>query len=66
MDPVDIVKKTYDDTFLAEWERLDRHPFEFELNKRFILRYIKPGIVFWIWVVGRDDMLYGFRKLVVM
>ena len=43
MDTVEIVRKFYDDAVETEWERLEHHKVEFELNKRFILRYIKPG-----------------------
>ena len=28
---------------VAEWERLQQHQFEFELAKRYINRYVKPG-----------------------
>lgn len=42
-DTVGIVKEFYDKNTAAEWERLQRHQFEFELTKRYINRYIKPG-----------------------
>ncbi len=43
MDTTETVKAYYDANAQAEWERLERHPFEFELNRRFMDRYIKPG-----------------------
>lgn len=43
MDSVSKVRKFYDELVQREWERLDRHPVEFALNKRFIERHTKPG-----------------------
>lgn len=37
------VKEYYDQNTEHEWERFDRHPYEFELTKRMLDRYIKPG-----------------------
>lgn len=42
-DTVQVVKDYYDSSVIAEWERLERHPFEYELTRRYIDRYIKPG-----------------------
>ncbi|HZW49820.1 MAG TPA: class I SAM-dependent methyltransferase [Bacillota bacterium] len=42
----DIVKKVqqyYDEHVEAEWNRLERHPFEFALTIRMLDEYIKPG-----------------------
>ncbi|MCE5196282.1 MAG: class I SAM-dependent methyltransferase [Negativicutes bacterium] len=42
----DIVKKVqqyYDEHVEAEWNRLERHPFEFALTIRMLDQYIKPG-----------------------
>ena len=43
MENIEIVKKFYDETVDYEWERLERHKVEFELTKRYLNRYIKPG-----------------------
>jgi S-adenosylmethionine-dependent methyltransferase len=43
MENLEIVKKFYDDTVDYEWGRLERHKVEFELTKRYLNRYIKPG-----------------------
>ena len=40
---IEVVKQYYDDAPQAEWDRLERHPIEFLLNARFMVRYIKPG-----------------------
>jgi 2-polyprenyl-3-methyl-5-hydroxy-6-metoxy-1,4-benzoquinol methylase len=37
------VKAFYGKSVEYEWERLDRNPHEFELTKRMISKYIKPG-----------------------
>jgi len=42
MDNVDTVRKFYDETVHYEWDRLERHKVEFELTKRYIMRYVKP------------------------
>ena len=42
-DTVKIVKGFYDKGVVVEWERLQRHKFEFELTVRYINRYVKPG-----------------------
>ena len=39
----EIVREYYNSSVESEWIRLDRHPYEFELNRRFLSRYIKPG-----------------------
>lgn len=39
----DVIQAFYDERYAEEWGRLERHPVEFELTKRFITRYIKPG-----------------------
>lgn len=43
MDSIETVRKFYDETVNYEWERLDRHKVEYELTKRYLNRYIKPG-----------------------
>ena len=42
-DHVNIVKNYYDSDVLMEWNRLEEHPYEFELTVRMMNRYIKPG-----------------------
>lgn len=37
------VKGFYDGNPLAEWERLEQNPWEFEINSRYIDRYVLPG-----------------------
>lgn len=37
------VQKFYDDYVLKEWTRIKRHPIEFEINMRYIKRYLKKG-----------------------
>ena len=41
MPVTDIVRDYYEN--YDEWGRFDRHSVEFEINRRFINRYIKPG-----------------------
>jgi S-adenosylmethionine-dependent methyltransferase len=43
LESLEIVKKFYDETVDYEWERLKRHKVEFELTKRYLNRYMKPG-----------------------
>lgn len=43
MDSVDIVRDFYDNGVEEEWLRMERHPIEFELTKRYLKRHIKPG-----------------------
>ena len=40
---VDKVQSYYDASVEQEWMRLERGYFEFEINKRYMDRYIKPG-----------------------
>ncbi len=42
-DTICTIKKYYNDDVEKEWERLEKHFIEFELTKRFLNRYIKPG-----------------------
>jgi len=42
-DTVEVVREFYDSSAQAEWERLQQHPFEYELTCRYLNRYIKPG-----------------------
>lgn len=42
-DPIQVVKAFYDNAPQYEWDRLTRHPVEFEITKRILSRYIKPG-----------------------
>lgn len=43
MNDISEVKKCYDNNVLSEWNRLVNHPVEFEINMRYIKRYIKKG-----------------------
>lgn len=43
MQDIDIVRDFYNENVVAEWERFDRHPFEYQLALRFLDRYIQPG-----------------------
>ena len=36
------VRSYYDDGVATEWSRLKRHPFEFEITKRHINRFVTP------------------------
>lgn len=42
-DSVDTVRQFYDASVESEWERMERNYFEFEINKRYIDRYTRPG-----------------------
>lgn len=39
----DIIRNFYDQNSQQEWERLDRHPFEFAITTRMMDRYIQAG-----------------------
>ena len=43
MENNEAVRKHYDENPRHEWERMTRHPFEFEINMRFLKRYLRPG-----------------------
>ncbi len=43
MDSVQTVRAFYDSQVATEWERLAKHPFEFEITKRMLRRTIRPG-----------------------
>lgn len=43
MENNEVVRNYYDENPAHEWERMTRHPFEFEINLRFLKRYIHPG-----------------------
>lgn len=43
MENNEIVRKNYDADPTREWERLAQHPFEYEINMRFLRRHVKPG-----------------------
>ena len=43
MENNEVVRKYYDADPAREWERMSRHPFEFEINMRFLKRYLLPG-----------------------
>jgi len=43
MENNEIVRKNYDADPAREWGRLAQHPFEYEINMRFLRRYVKPG-----------------------
>lgn len=38
-----VVETFYDQTVEQEWLRLERHPFEFAVNRSYMDRYIQPG-----------------------
>ena len=40
MREVDIVRKYYDEDPAVEWERLERHYFEFEITKHYMRKYL--------------------------
>ena len=42
-DSIQIVKDNYDSGALREWERLEHHPFELEITRHMMDKYIKPG-----------------------
>jgi SAM-dependent methyltransferase len=42
MHDSDVVERYYNDNAVSEWERMDRHPVEFELSKRIISRFLPP------------------------
>lgn len=42
-DQIDIVRKHYDENPQMEWDRLERHPFEFILTTYMMEKYIRPG-----------------------
>ncbi|WP_312701704.1 class I SAM-dependent methyltransferase [Sedimentibacter sp.] len=42
-DCVRIVQEHYDSDVQYEWDRLERHPFEFAITTNMMDRYIKPG-----------------------
>jgi len=42
-DSRDIIRNFYDQNSQQEWDRLDRHPFEFAITTRMMDRYIKAG-----------------------
>ena len=42
-DQVKIVQQFYDNCVQYEWDRLERHPFEFRITTHMMERYIKPG-----------------------
>lgn len=39
----DIIKNYYNQNSRLEWERLERHPFEFAITTRMMDRYIQAG-----------------------
>lgn len=40
---IDIVKKFYDDNVEMEWERLNKHKIEWDINTHYLDKYIKSG-----------------------
>lgn len=42
-ESIEAVKEFYDQSALMEWGRMDRNPFEFEITKAYLKRYIRPG-----------------------
>lgn len=42
-DCIRIVQEYYDSDVQYEWDRLERHPFEFAITTKMMDRYIKPG-----------------------
>lgn len=43
IDSIEKVQSYYDASVEKEWNRLEKYYFEFEINKRYIDRYVKPG-----------------------
>lgn len=43
MDEINEVKKRYDNNVEDEWDRHQRHFIEFEINKRYIYKYVNKG-----------------------
>ncbi len=43
MDPIETVRACYDSSAATEWLRLQRHMVEFEINKRYMEKYIHKG-----------------------
>ena len=43
MNTAETVRHYYNSIVQREWERLDRHPFEFAITKHYLDKYIKPG-----------------------
>jgi len=41
MNTTDAVRDFYNSEVMFEWNRLVNHPIEFEINKRFMCKYIK-------------------------
>ena len=42
-EEINTVKRYYDEAPEREWDRLDTHPFEFQLTTWMMDRYIQPG-----------------------
>jgi S-adenosylmethionine-dependent methyltransferase len=42
-DDVKVVRNHYDSDVQMEWDRLEKHPFEFRITTNMMNRYIKPG-----------------------
>ena len=40
---IETVRQYYDQNAVAEWDRLDAHPFEFVLTTHMMEKYVKPG-----------------------
>lgn len=40
---IKIVQEHYDSDVQKEWDRLERHPFEFKITTHMMDKYIKPG-----------------------
>lgn len=43
MNSIEIIKNFYDNNAEKEWDRLQRHPIEFEVTKHYLDKYIKAG-----------------------
>jgi 2-polyprenyl-3-methyl-5-hydroxy-6-metoxy-1,4-benzoquinol methylase len=43
MEKLNAVGNYYNNEVVAEWNRLIKHPVEFEINKRYINKYLKPN-----------------------
>ena len=43
MSDTQIVKEFYNDNVMYEWERMKRHPIEFEVTKHYLDKYIQSG-----------------------
>ena len=50
---VDAVRGYYDENAQLEWDRLEKHPFEFIFTTGMMERYIRPGTAYWTSAAAR-------------